>query len=958
MKKAIACVLLVLCWAVPSRATVYYVDGENAGAEDGSQANPYDTIAEGLADCTEGAGDTVYIDGGQTYSESNLAVNASGASAGAPTVIMPWPGNGDVTIDGDYGGHPANNRGFIIQAGDDYVKIQKGASDGLIVRDFERAAVYCIASNGNESDNITVDGPVFINNNTDGTYQGSLRFEYCDYLAVQNIEMQSSTRYGVHVKYSDGDAVTDCLIDGNTIYGVAKIGSAYGVFWDSGTYCTISDNTIYFDVTASEFRAIQVTDASSDNSCTDIHVTGNTCYNSGTIAFRDNSNGITFEGVHSSQISGNTCYNWTDYGIDVGGGGTTTESLDVTIEKNLCYNNYNANIEGDAGEGGHTIVVRNNLSYTTSPDVIGNHRGFGHHDGDVNTNGDVALYNNSHYGTITSTQGFKFAQLETLVLQNNSAYCLDKYALNIADAIVAGGSLTIDYNNWYAASGNAVRWINDQSLYTSAEVEDGTLFAAHGIDENSLGSDPLYVNPESDMSVGSDSPNVDAGTTIASFSDDYLGDTRPGGSAWDIGAYEYQAAAGIQVWYISQSAGSDSNPFTEASPGSSFAAIADSGVGAGDFIMLKRGDTWNETFTVNWSGSSGSRITITSYSSGALPIISGQDSRDYCMSISGKSYITVEEITFRNALKSGLVLQSACDDINIRDCTAHACKEYGLFADSTGGNSTNVAFRRNTCYDDSTYGGIGFFVNTAGRLNKNLVYNCGDTDSLDHGIVIAGNNLNVVAQQNMIYGNRTAGIFVDSTTTALTLRYNITYSNGFAGIWVDNNASGIEIYNHTSYSDKWGLALWDDGDDVTVDAVKNCIFNSSDEYGVYLRTGGGTATITAYTNNDVFGAVTDNYSGMADPTGTNGNISSDPSFFDVGSNSLSLAQGSPCIGAGADLGVSHGVGVEPDAAWPASVRNVRQDDYGAWEMGAFVYMMASSPPGDADTATGGAFVHQ
>jgi hypothetical protein len=54
-----------------------------------------------------------------------------------------------------------------------------------------------------------------------------------------------------------------------------------------------------------------------------------------------------------------------------------------------------------------------------------------------------------------------------------------------------------------------------------------------------VGVNPVFVNPSSDnyqLTVGS--PAIDAGTTNA-YTTDILGVTRPQGSAFDIGAYEF-----------------------------------------------------------------------------------------------------------------------------------------------------------------------------------------------------------------------------------------------------------------------------------------------------------------------------------------------------------------------------------------------------------------------------------
>jgi hypothetical protein len=76
-------------------------------------------------------------------------------------------------------------------------------------------------------------------------------------------------------------------------------------------------------------------------------------------------------------------------------------------------------------------------------------------------------------------------------------------------------------------------------------------------------------------------------------------------------------------------------------------------------------------------------------------------------------------------------------------------------------------------------------------------------------------------------------------------------------------------------------------------------FNSS---GVY-RTGGGSLTLRS---NCVYGNAAYNYSGLPDPGGTNGNISSDPRFADWRCGDWHIQPDSPCVDIGNDGAVPGG----------------------------------------------------
>jgi len=79
-------------------------------------------------------------------------------------------------------------------------------------------------------------------------------------------------------------------------------------------------------------------------------------------------------------------------------------------------------------------------------------------------------------------------------------------------------------------------------------------------------------------------------------------------------------------WYVSSSTGSDSNPGTFAQPWASLAKVSSSfaSINAGDSILLKCGDTFYGSIVVGKSGTSGNPIVISSYNTGAKPIITGE----------------------------------------------------------------------------------------------------------------------------------------------------------------------------------------------------------------------------------------------------------------------------------------------------------------------------------------------
>lgn len=88
---------------------------------------------------------------------------------------------------------------------------------------------------------------------------------------------------------------------------------------------------------------------------------------------------------------------------------------------------------------------------------------------------------------------------------------------------------------------------------------------------------------------------------------------------------------GQNTYYVSN-AGNDGYTSTQAqnptTPWKTISKLNGITFQPGDSICFKRGDIWKESLLITESGSSGSPITITTYGSGAKPIITGRDTVD------------------------------------------------------------------------------------------------------------------------------------------------------------------------------------------------------------------------------------------------------------------------------------------------------------------------------------------
>lgn len=121
-----------------------------------------------------------------------------------------------------------------------------------------------------------------------------------------------------------------------------------------------------------------------------------------------------------------------------------------------------------------------------------------------------------------------------------------------ADGVIRCGTVenTIVRNTATVGSFSTVAAIKAKSAYSNNCVNGNfavTQVNTGGTDGGGLVTDdPLYTSESTppDYELQSGSPCIDAGKTIAAVTVDYAGTSRPQGSAYDIGAYEFASGGG------------------------------------------------------------------------------------------------------------------------------------------------------------------------------------------------------------------------------------------------------------------------------------------------------------------------------------------------------------------------------------------------------------------------------
>jgi hypothetical protein len=334
---------------------------------------------------------------------------------------------------------------------------------------------------------ITVDGFTICN-----TYSsGVVIYGETHYITLKNLTIYNARWCGILVtynyRYSTGKC-TDIVIDGCEIYNTNSGNGDESISLVGMSNFEVKNCKVHDVPTIAIDMKVGTTNGS---------VHGCEVYNAGSGIYIDSSEGV----ADSVSIYNNLCHDIQNSGIEIG----AERSPSAPITNLRIYNNI---IYSDAT--GIALESYNGGPSNCSFSIVNN-----------------TIYQMYGHGSRNIVLKNPYTKYSSGVIRNNILVGLysDQTLLEYADyndstKTDPAGHVIIDNNLFYDAAG-----------YSNV-IKYGT---------NSIKANPLLVSPTSNFSIASGSPAIDAGSSSNAPSFDYASASRPQGSGYDIGAYEYQS---------------------------------------------------------------------------------------------------------------------------------------------------------------------------------------------------------------------------------------------------------------------------------------------------------------------------------------------------------------------------------------------------------------------------------
>lgn len=224
---------------------------------------------------------------------------------------------------------------------------------------------------------------------------------------------------------------------------------------------------------------------------------------------------------------------------------------------------------------------------------------------------------------------------------------------------------------------------------------------------------------------------------------------------------------------------------------------------AGDSILFKRGDTWNEDLTFRSTGVSGSHVVFGAYGEGSKPIIDvpGKNEAISC----GGSFVTIQDFILKNAAVNGLSI--------VKTGGSYSINVFRVEIINSGSNGLAVVKGGSDIIIDSvrvinTGNNAIYFNGTAlNKLNNVTVQNCYVSGvERNDGIVVHEDGEHNTAGSNYIFRNNYSELCAEqgfdiTTASNVLLDNNITQNNEEGGVVVGWSADNVTIQRHTSIND-------------------------------------------------------------------------------------------------------------------------------------------------------------
>jgi hypothetical protein len=455
----------------------------------------------------------------------------------------------------------------------------------------------------------------------------------------------------------------------------------------------------------------------------------------------------------------------------------------------------------------------------------------------------------------------------------------------------------------YGDSSNTILTCDEPSGYVSdsTDCDDGDSAQYPGADE--------YCNGEDDDCDGdTDEDALDGSDFYVDSDGDGAGD--PDNTEWSCdgatNAYDCNDSDSGEPVFVDASLGSSANDGSMDSP---YDTIQDGIDGASECVVVM-GGTYTEALNFNGAsllltgvdGSASTTLDASGTGKPAITLESGESPTIEGLTLTGgegfqestsSSYACTSIITctdYYDTYAGGGIYINGADSVLIDVVIADNILPYA---------STTVV--GNDTYFVNSYGGGIYVENGTATISNSEI----STNEADQGGGVYVDPSSVVdVDSSWLLDNLAedgGGFEVDGGELSLlnvAMMWNLANSEGGGVMLID---AVLDATNITQGGDDApsGGALYASGSS-TVDLINSIIAEAATGEGVLV---GGSASFTG-SYNDVYNNAGGNYSGITDPTGSGGNLSSDPLFTswsndgNSSNDDLTLSSGSPAIDAG------------------------------------------------------------